>query len=84
MYLFPFGYQSNVSLSIWQNAAEESEAVMDDWNYVEESSLNDMIRVHNELFGSTDIYQSVSMQCYLYGSSLYVLEGRFKLDKVSV
>nr|XP_009757416.1 PREDICTED: midasin [Nicotiana sylvestris] len=41
-----------------KNAAEESEAVMDDWNYVEESSLNDMIRVHNELFGSTDIYQS--------------------------
>lgn len=33
-----------------------------------------MIHVHNELFGSTDIYQSVSMQCLLYGCSYDVLK----------
>ncbi|XP_059279886.1 midasin isoform X2 [Lycium ferocissimum] len=60
---------SNESFSEWQefhsreessekNSDEEPEAVMDDWNYIEDSSLNDMIHVHNELFGSTDIYQS--------------------------
>ncbi|CAN4116387.1 unnamed protein product [Withania somnifera] len=40
------------------NADEEPEAIMDDWNYIEDSSLNDMIYVHNELFGSTDLYLS--------------------------
>ncbi|KAF3652458.1 putative midasin-like isoform X7 [Capsicum annuum] len=40
------------------NSDQEPEAIMDDWNYIEDSSLNDMIHVHNELFGSTDIYQS--------------------------
>ncbi|KAK4348719.1 hypothetical protein RND71_031474 [Anisodus tanguticus] len=60
---------SNESFSEWKefhsrqesferNSDEEPEAIMDDWNYIEDSSLNDMIHVHNELFGSTDIYQS--------------------------
>ncbi|KAH0683557.1 hypothetical protein KY289_021309 [Solanum tuberosum] len=60
---------SNESFSEWKefhsrqessekNSDEEPEAIMDDWNYIEDSSLNNMIHVHNELFGSTDIYQS--------------------------
>ncbi|XP_049392138.1 midasin isoform X1 [Solanum stenotomum] len=51
-------FHSRQEYSEKQNSDEEPEAIMDDWNYIEDSSLNNIIHVHNELFGSTDIYQS--------------------------
>lgn len=52
---------SDRSFSEWEefhSSKESFEKNSDKEHYIEDSSLNDMIHIHNELFGSTDIYQS--------------------------
>jgi len=46
-------------------SSEECEILDEEWKHLEESILDNVVLIHNQLFGSGDLVQAVSL-CSLY------------------